>query len=58
LTIVELYLFDGKIVVVKELALTIHLNALLQIIAEDSCIRFAGISNKFGNQISGDIEKS
>jgi hypothetical protein len=58
LTIAELYLFDGKIVVVKELAVTIDLNVLLQTIAEDSCIRFAGISNKFGNQIAGDIEKS
>jgi hypothetical protein len=44
LTIAELYLFDGKIVVVKELAVTIHLNVLLQTIAEDSCIRFTGIS--------------
>ena len=42
----------------EELAPTIHLKDLcLQILAEDSCIRFAGISNKFGKQIAGEYRK-
>ena len=42
----------------EELAMTIHLKDLCrQILAEDSWIRFAGISNKFGKQIAGEYRK-
>jgi hypothetical protein len=44
--------------VFEELAMTIHLKDFCrQILAEDSCIRFAGISDKFGNQIVGEYRK-
>ena len=40
------------------LAMTTHLKDLCrQILAEDSWIRFAGISNKFGKQIAGEYRK-
>jgi hypothetical protein len=39
----------------EELAMTIHLkDACLQILTEDSSIRFAGFSDKFGKQIAGE----
>jgi hypothetical protein len=44
--------------VFEELAMTIHLKDLCrQVLAEDSCIRFVGISNKFGKQIAGEYRK-
>jgi hypothetical protein len=40
------------------LAMTTHLKDLCrQILAEDSCIRFVGISNKFGRQIAGEYRE-
>ena len=42
----------------EELAMTIHLkDACLQILTEDSSIRFAGFSDKFGKQIAGEYRK-
>ncbi len=42
----------------EESAMTIHLKDLCrQILVEDSCIRFAAISNKFGKQIAGEYRK-
>ena len=39
----------------EELAMTIHLkDACRQILTEDSSIRFAGFSDKFGKQIAGE----
>jgi hypothetical protein len=39
----------------EELAMAIHLkDACLQILTEDSSIRFAGFSDKFGKQIAGE----
>ena len=39
----------------EELAMTIHLKyACRQILTEDSSIRFAGFSDKFGKQIAGE----
>ena len=40
----------------EESAMTIHLKDR-QILVEDSCIRFAAISNKFGKQIAGEYRK-
>ena len=42
----------------EELAMITHLKDLCrQILAEDCCIRFIGISNKFGRQIVGEYRK-
>jgi hypothetical protein len=44
--------------VFEKLAMTIRLKDFCrQILAEDSCIRFAGISDKFGKQIAGEYRK-
>jgi hypothetical protein len=56
-TKVNVSLVDSK-VVFEELAMTTNLKDLCrQILAEDSSIRFVGISNKFGRQIAGEYRK-